>query len=42
MAQCGALLILNEAPQKQMALKELEKQLRVAQSTAAGIVNRLE
>lgn len=42
MAQCGALLILNGAPGKQMTLKELERMLHVAQSTAAGIVNRLE
>lgn len=42
MAQCSALLILNGAPEKQMALKELERRLRVAQSTAAGIVTRLE
>lgn len=42
MAQCGALLILNGAPEKQMALKELERGLHVAQSTAAGIVARLE
>lgn len=42
MAQCSALLILNEALEKQMALKELERRLRVAQSTAAGIVTRLE
>lgn len=42
MAQCSALLILNGTPEKQMALKELERMLRVAQSTAAGIVARLE
>lgn len=42
MAQCSALLILNGAPEKQMTLKELERRLRVAQSTAAGIVARLE
>lgn len=42
MVQCSALLILNGAPDKQMALKELERILRVAQSTAAGIVSRLE
>lgn len=42
MAQCSALLILNGAFKKQMALKELERMLHVAQSTAAGIVNRLE
>ncbi|MDO4304909.1 MAG: winged helix DNA-binding protein [Bacillota bacterium] len=42
MAQCNALLILNGTSEKQMALKELEHMLRVAQSTAAGIVMRLE
>jgi len=42
MAQCSALLILNGTSEKQMALKELEHMLRVAQSTAAGIVMRLE
>ena len=42
MAQCSALLMLNGAPDRQMALKELERELRVAQSTAAGIVSRLE
>lgn len=42
MAQCEALLILNGASEKQMPLKELERTLHVAQSTAAGIVNRLE
>ncbi len=42
MAQCSALMILNRASEKQMALKELERGLRVAQSTAAGIVARLE
>ncbi|MDO4338713.1 MAG: MarR family transcriptional regulator [Eubacteriales bacterium] len=42
MAQCSALLILNDAPEGQMPLKELERWLRVAQSTAAGIARRLE
>ncbi len=42
MAQMGALLILREKSDKQMPLKELERSLRVAQSTAAGIVSRLE
>ena len=42
MAQCGALLELYEADGKQMPLKELERHLHVAQSTAAGIVVRLE
>ncbi|MGN0479030.1 MAG: MarR family winged helix-turn-helix transcriptional regulator [Hominenteromicrobium sp.] len=42
LAQCSALLELNNVPEKQMPLKELEKRLHVAQSTAAGIVIRLE
>lgn len=42
MAQVSALFELRDAPQKQMTLKELERQLHVAQSTAAGIVARLE
>ena len=42
MAQVGVLLALNQAEEKQMPLKELEKSLHVAQSTTAGIVSRLE
>lgn len=42
MVQVSVLLELNFAPQKQMTLKELERRLHVAQSTAAGIVSRLE
>ncbi len=42
MAQCGLLLTLHEAAEQQLSLKELEKSLHVAQSTAAGIVTRLE
>lgn len=42
MVQCQTLILLGEAPGGQMALKELERMLRVAQSTAAGIVARLE
>lgn len=41
-AQADALIILSQNPEKQMSLKELERALHVAQSTAAGIVNRLE
>lgn len=41
-AQAEALTILSQRPEKQMSLKELERTLHVAQSTAAGIVNRLE
>lgn len=42
MAQVGALIELRNAEEKQMPLKELERRLHVAQSTAAGIVVRLE
>lgn len=42
MSQVGALIELRFSPEKQMALKELEWRLHVAQSTAAGIVARLE
>lgn len=42
LAQMGALLELRGRAEKQMSLKELERSLRVAQSTAAGIVSRLE
>ena len=42
MSQMGALLFLREKPSKSMSLKELEKELHVAQSTAAGIASRLE
>lgn len=42
MTQLGVLLALNHTSNKQMTLKELEQSLRVAQSTAAGVVARLE
>lgn len=42
LSQLGALLKLNAASEGQLTLKELEKQLHVAQSTAAGIISRLE
>lgn len=42
MAQLTALVALNSATERQCSLKELEQRLRVAQSTAAGIVSRLE
>ena len=41
-AQLDALLELDHAPGKQRSLKELEQSLHVAQSTAAGIIARLE
>lgn len=42
MTQCSALMILNGTEEKQLSLKELERALHVAQSTAAGIVTRLQ
>ena len=42
MSQMGVLIELHFSPEKQMPLKELERRLHVAQSTAAGIVARLE
>ena len=42
MSQVSVLIELYFSPGKQMALKELERRLHVAQSTAAGIVARLE
>ena len=42
MAQWDALVELNLAPEKQLSLKELERQLHIAQSTTAGIISRLE
>ena len=42
MAQFSVLMILREAEGLQAPLKELERALHVAQSTAAGLVSRLE
>ena len=42
MAQVNALMILNDMPAQQLTLKQIEQSMRVAQSTAAGIVSRLE
>ena len=42
MSQMEALIILSEHTDGQMSLKALEHELHVAQSTAAGIVSRLE
>lgn len=41
MVQVWVLLTLNDKEDKSCTLKELEKILNVAQSTCAGIVNRL-
>lgn len=42
MVQTGALLALYNTPEKQLSMKQLEKNLHVAQSKAAGIISRLE
>ena len=42
MAQVTVLIWLNDLPDKSAALKELERELHVAQSTTADIVARLE
>lgn len=42
MTQCATLLWLKGAGETPVSLKELERLLHVAQSTAAGIVSRLE
>ena len=41
-SQIAVLIILNDSPSKSASLKELEYVLRIAQSTTAGIVARLE
>lgn len=41
-AQVTALLAIRDFPEQKVSLKELEKILHVAQSTTAGIINRLE
>ena len=42
MAQIGALLALYHTREKQLSMKQLEKELHIAQSTTAGIISRLE
>ena len=42
MAQIGALLALYHTPEKQLSMKQIEKELHVAQSTTVGIISRLE
>ena len=42
LTQLEALVQLEQAPEGQHSLKELEQILHVAQSTAAGIMSRLE
>ena len=41
-SQIEVLLVLQNFAEKQLSLKQLEKQLHLAQSTTAGIVTRLE
>lgn len=41
-AQVAALMTIRNFPEKELSFKELEKLLHVAQSTTAGIINRLE
>ena len=42
MMQISVLLALQEAPEQQLSMKELEKRFQIAQSTVAGIISRLE
>ena len=42
LTQLDALAALDQAPNRRRSLKELEQILHVAQSTAAGIIARLE
>lgn len=41
-SQITALVLLSLSPQKQLALKDLKRDLHIAQPTATGIVRRLE
>ena len=41
LSQLSVLVLLEDSPNKELSLKEIEKQLHVAQSTAAGIISRL-
>ena len=42
MMQISVLIVLHEAAQQRLSMKELERHFGVAQSTVAGIVSRLE
>lgn len=42
MSQATVLLELAHAPNSTLSMKELEKQLHVAQPTVVGLINRLE
>ena len=42
MMQVAVLMSLQEAAEKQLSMKEIERYFKVAQSTIAGIISRLE
>ena len=42
MMQVSVLMVLQQAPEQRLSMKELERYFGVAQSTVAGIVSRLE
>ena len=42
MTQLSTLMMLKEFPENRAPMKELEKKMRLAQSTMAGVVKRLE
>lgn len=42
MSQVGVLMLLDDTPGRELPLKEIEKFMKVAQSTAAGVISRLE
>lgn len=42
MMQVEVLITLNQTPEKQLSMKELERYFQVAQSTVAGLISRLE
>lgn len=42
MMQVAILITLQEAEEKQLSMKEIERHFQVAQSTVAGIISRLE
>lgn len=42
MMQMEVLGALNQTPEKQLSMKELERYFQVAQSTVAGLISRLE
>ncbi|MGM9639499.1 MAG: MarR family winged helix-turn-helix transcriptional regulator [Butyricicoccaceae bacterium] len=42
MMQVSVLMALQAAPDKQLSMKALEHHFQIAQSTAAGIISRLE